>query len=303
MSASVELETPTIAAAPARAIGQSNNSRYLGLTLLLLFLTAAGVQNAIVLTWINVTGGNLSQPGTIYGLALVFAQQGLVALACGFSRQHIAMRTVLFLAAVFVSGDLAGRYDGRPGLQGTWMLAMLAHGCLVLCYVCWMRGSIGLVLVLDDEPPPARPIRWQFRLIRLFAVTTIAAVLLGLFSRLRIDGEQLPDLLFEAAILSIVPVQVGYCVLARARFATLVIVGFATVVALGALLSLALPDGDLLCKLWMTLLQSLMIHAAASIVQQAGYRLEDTGKKVKKPPDQGSGGRFQKLSAGSSSGA
>lgn len=277
MSASAEFDTPRIATAPPRALPQDANSRYIGATLLLLFLTAAGVQNAIVLTWINVTGGNLSQPGTIYGVALVFAQQGLVALACGFSRQHIALRTLLFLATVFLSGDLASRYEGRPGLQGTWMLALLAHGLLVLGFVCWLR-AMGCALVRDEDVPPDRPARWQFRLIRLFAVTTIAAVLAGVFSQLPIDNDQLPHFLFTAAVLSIVPLQVGYCVLARARFTTIVIVGFATVCAVGSLLGLLLPASDLLSMMWLALLQSLMIHAATSIAQQAGYRITDTGK-------------------------
>src|SRR5688572_22453752 len=126
---------------------------YLGLTLTLLFLTAAGVQNAIVLTWINVTGGDLSQPGTIYGLALVFAQQGLVALYCGFSRQHVALRTILFLLAIFASGDLASRYDGRPGMQGTWMLVMLAHGLFVLGGV-WFARFNGLRLAFGEDREP-----------------------------------------------------------------------------------------------------------------------------------------------------
>ena len=138
---------------------------------------------------------------------------------------------------------------------------------------------MGCVLVLEGESASPRSERWQFRLIRLFALTTVAAVLLGVFSRLPIDDDQAPHLLYEAAVLAILPLQVGYCVLARARFATMVIVAFATVVALGALLSLTLPAGDLLSQLWMTMLQSLMIHAAASIAQQAGYRIEETSKK------------------------
>lgn len=274
-SEAVALETPR-----PRAL-EPVHPRYLGLTLLLLFLTAAGVQNAIVLTWINVSGANLSQPGPIYGLALVFAQQGLAALACGFSRHTFAVRALLFLAAVFISGDLASRYDGRPELQGTWMLAMLAHGCFVLAFV-WRMQGLGLWLVRDGEPAADRPTRWQFRLIRLFAITTIAAVLAGVFSWLPVNTTQLPHFLFEAAILGIVPLQVGYCVLASARFSTIVIVGFATVVATGALLGLILPGGDLLNQLWLVLLQSLMIHAAASIVQQAGYRIVECGVASKK---------------------
>jgi hypothetical protein len=280
VSTTTPCESATLEAARPRAL-EPVNARYLGITLLVLFLTAAGVQNAIVLTWINVTGGNLSQPGTIYGLALVFAQQGLAALACGFSRQHFAVRALLFLGAVFISGDLACRYDGRPELQGTWMLAMLAHGGLVLGFACWLR-AMGLTLAREKESAPDRPSRWQFHLIRLFAVTTIAAVLAGVFSQLPINKTRLPHILFEAAILGVVPLQVGYCVLAGGRFSTIVIVGFATVVAVGALLGLALPNGDLLNQLWLTLLQSLMIHAAASIVQQAGYRIVESQPASKK---------------------
>lgn len=279
MSTSTPSEAVALDAARPRAL-EPVDPRYLGLTLLILFLTAAGVQNAIVLTWINVAGGNLSQPGTIYGLALVFAQQGLAALACGFSRQHFAVRAILFLSAVFISGDLASRYDGRPELQGTWMLTMLAQGSLVLGFVCWLR-VMGLVLRREEEPLPDKPSRWQFQLIRLFAVTTIAAILAGVFSQLPINYRQLPHFLFAAAVLSVLPLQICACVLMGSRFSTIVIVGFATVCGLGALLSL-LPGGDLLNQLWMTLLQSLMIHAAASIVQQAGYRLASSGKQCDK---------------------
>ena len=91
-----------------------------------------------------------------------------------------------------------------------------------------------------------------------------------------INNNQLPHFLLTAGVLAIVPLQVGYCVLARARFTTIVIVGFATVCAVGSLLGLLLPASDLLSMLWMTLLQSLMIHAATSIAQQAGYRIEDS---------------------------
>lgn len=254
------------------------NAPYLGLTLTLLFLTAAGVQNAIVLTWINVTGGNLSQPGTIYGLALVFAQQGLVALHCGFSRQHVALRTAIFLTVVLVSGDLACRYDGRPGLLGTWLLAMLAHGLFVLALVWWSR-LVGMQLRQVGEPESvATP--WQFTLLRLFAVMTLAAVLLGVFSYLRIDSEQFAELFIQAVLLGAVPLQVGFSVLMNARFFLLVKISFATVCLVTTILTFLLPSGDLLSILWLTLLQSLMIHAAMSVVQQAGYQLVDTKAKA-----------------------
>jgi hypothetical protein len=253
------------------------NSPYLGLTLTLLFLTAAGVQNAIVLTWINLAGGNHSQPGTIYGLALVFAQQGLVALHCGFSRQHMALRTSLFLAAMFVSGDLASRYTGQPEMRGTWMLAMLGHGLFVLVGV-WYARILGIRLVLRgerdvDETP------WQFTLLRLFAVTTIAAMVLGVYSYLRVDQEQAPHLLIQAVLLAVVPLQVCFCALMSSRFFLLVKISFATVCLATTILTFLIPEADLLTMLWLTLLQSLMVHAAISVVQQAGYRIVERGKK------------------------
>lgn len=265
---------------PARLVPHmQTHSPYLGLTLTLLFLTAAGVQNAIVLTWIHVAGGNLSQPATIYGLALVLAQQGLVALHCGFSRQHIALRTALFLATVFVSGDLAARYDGRPGLQGTWMLAMLAHGLFVLCGVWHARlNGIRLRLGAEREPDDGP---WQFTLLRLFAVMTIAAVLLGLFTYLRLEHDELPHILVQAALLGALPLQICFCVLWNGRFFTIVKVGFATVCVIATILTFLLRDADALSMVWLTLLQSLMLHAALSVVQQAGYRLVEP--TVKEP--------------------
>jgi hypothetical protein len=252
---------------------------YLGLTLTLLFLTAAGVQNAIVLTWINVTGGNLSQPGTIYGLALVFAQQGLVALYCSFSRQHIAWRTAVFLAAMFVSGDLASRYDGRTSMQGTWMLIMLIHGLFVVAGACWAR-IVGLRFQLAEERDPGG-VRWQFTLLRLFAVTTLAAVLLGIFSYLRIDFEHLDPMLLEAVVLGVLTLQVSFCVLMSAKFFTIIKMGFAGVCVATTLLTFTARDLDALSSLWLTLLHSLMTHAAMSIVQQAGYRLVEPEKQTK----------------------
>lgn|GEM_PF-513646 len=269
-----EFLPPSRSVAPIRA-----NSPYLGLTLTLLFLTAAGVQNAIVLTWINVTGGNLSQPGTIYGLALVFAQQGLVALHCGFSRQHVALRTGLFLATMFVSGDLASRYDGRPEMQGTWMLALLAHGLFVHCGV-WHARIIGLRLSLPGETD-ADEAPWQFTLLRLFAAMTISAALLGVFSYLHVDDEQLLHLLTQAALLGALPLQICFCALMNGRFFTLVKVSFATVCLVTTILTFLMPDGELLPMLWLTLLQSLMIHAAISVVQQAGYRIVERPIKAK----------------------
>ncbi|WP_254511663.1 hypothetical protein [Anatilimnocola floriformis] len=255
------------------------NSPYLGLTLTLLFLTAAGVQNAIVLTWINVAGGNQSQPGTIYGLALVFAQQGLVALYCGFSRQHVALRTALFLAAMFISGDLASRYAGHAELQGTWMLAMLAHGLFVLSGV-WYARILGMRLTLTGERD-ADDAPWQFTLLRLFAVTTIAALLMGVFTYLRIDQEQLPHLFVQAILLGALPLQVWFVALMQERFLLLIKISFATICVATTILTFLLPDADLLTMLWLTLLQSLMIHAAVSVIQQAGYRIVVRGEKAK----------------------
>ena len=253
------------------------NSPYLGLTLTLLFLTAAGVQNAIVLTWINIAGGSHSQPGTIYGLALVFAQQGLVALYCGFSRQHLALRTSLFLAATFISGDLACRYMGLPEMRGTWMLAMLGHGMFVLGGV-WYARILGIRLVLggerDEEEAP-----WQFSLFRLFALTTIAAGVLGVYSYLRVDQEQAPHLLVQAVLLAALPLQVCFSALLSQRFFLLVKISFATVCLVTTILTFLIPEADLLTMLWLTLLQSLMIHAAISVVQQAGYRLVERRAK------------------------
>lgn len=268
---------PLAAPGPARS-AEWVNSRYLGLTLTLLFLTAAGVQNAIVLTWINVTGGNSSQPGNIYGLALIFAQTGLVALHCGFSRQHIALRTALFLATVLVSGDLASRYDGRTGLQGTWMIALLAHGLFVLVLTWWLRVN-GCRLVQGGEQPTDSPIRWQFNLLRLFGVTTIAAIVLGVFSRFKVNTELLPHMVYEATILALLPLQVCFCVLKERRFSTMVITGFGTVCGLGVVLGLIVPGNDVLSMLWRTFVQSLMLHAALSIVRQAGYQMVEREKK------------------------
>jgi hypothetical protein len=244
-------------------------ARVLGWTLTILFLTTAGVLNAVVLTWVNVAGGSWPQPATILGLALVFAQQGLVALACGFGRQHFAFRAFLFVAASAFSSIVASRYEGRPDLQGTWLAALLVHssGLLLVSWYLRARGC-ELRLPIQVTPPRSRP--WQFSLAKLFALTTTVAILLAMVIRWQIELRSLPLILFVAFVLGMDLMLISLQLGGRATAAG-VAWGFIGTGLLAVFLGYVMQDT--MTALWLALSHSLLVQSSLGIIRLAGFQL------------------------------
>lgn len=252
------------AAAPARTIGW---------TLTVLFITAAIVCNAIVLTWINVAGGSWPQPATILGMALVFSQQGLVAYACGFGRQHFVFRTLLFVATATLSGMIGSRCIGRSEIQGSWVVMMLVHGVIVLAgaWYCRARGW-RLVLAGEGESAPQSP--WQFSLARLFAITTSAAIILGIVQQLRVEQRLILTMLTPAAILAVCCLICAWLGMTRQPWTRIVFTSFALVWVAAGIMCLNLGRDSFAPTFWLVLFNALFIFSAISIVRMAGYRIE-----------------------------
>jgi hypothetical protein len=250
------------------ASSRSPPARFVGWTLTVLFLTAAGVLNAIALTWLNLVGGSWPQPVTIVGLALVFAQMGLVALACGFTRVSFAFRALMFISTAAFSSFLACRYDGRPDLQGSWLTALLVHGGIIVLFAGYSRAR-GFVMTNGSEPPvSARP--WQFSLAKLFAVTTTVAILVALATRWRIEPLALAVMSVVAMTMALHLISIAALMAERFNSANMIL-SFAVTIILALLLGVQLQD--VVSAFWLLLLQFLFAQAALGIVRIAGYRL------------------------------
>jgi hypothetical protein len=246
--------------------------RFVGWSLTVLFLTAAGVLNAVALTWTNVAASAWPQPAAVLGLALAFAQQGLVTLVCGYSRQSFGFRVLLFLGTTAVSGFAASRYDGRYDAAGTWMIAMAVHGG-VLLWCIWRFRAWGWRLILAGEIQPITASPWQFSLARLMAVVTSAAILLGIVIRLKSDPQILIELVASAAILAAIPGFAAYLMLTRVSATRVMLRAFVIFTIITLLLARPVSATNLLPVFWFVLMQSLIAYAALAIVRLAGYRL------------------------------
>lgn len=261
--------SPELAGSPQRP-----PARFLGWTLTVLFITAAIVCNALVLTWVNVAGTTWSQPPSLLGLSLVFAQQGLVAMVCGFGRQHFLFRTLLFLSSAVIAGVVGGRCEGRSDIPGTWIVMMVCHGLVVLAFV-WCLRIAGWRLRLQGEVDSAAASPWQFSLGRLFALTTSVAIILGIGQRLSIEGHLMGRMMLIAFLLAAVPIPLCFLALSLTRWAWVVLGGFAAVLATGLALELILgpPGPNRFALFYLTLLQGMIVLGSLSIVRLAGYSI------------------------------
>jgi hypothetical protein len=263
------MQSPVSQPVPAKSIGWA---------LTVLFITAAIVTDALTLTWVNIAGGNWPQPATLLGMGLVFAQMGLAAVACGFSRQHFVFRTLLFLVTAVATGMVGSRAAGRAEIQGSWIVMMLFHGSAVLVAVwCFRAQRWRLRLAGEAEREPISP--WQFSLARLFAVTTSAAILLGIVQQLRVEPAFVVEILVVALLLAVLPILISLLILTRCGWFWLIAGGFGATAAVGLLVGSVVrgpPErGPFLA---LVLLQSLFIFAAVGLVRLAGYSVERADK-------------------------
>lgn len=253
---------------------QQPPARFLGWTLTVLFITAAIVFNALVLTWVNVAGASWPQPSSVLGLSLVFAQQGLVAMACGFGRQHFLFRTLLFLSSAVTTGMIGCRCEGQTNIQGSWIVMLVGHGLIVLIFV-WCLRIAGWRLRLRGDVDAATAAPWQFSLGRLFALTTSVAIVLGIGQRLSVEGHLMGRMMLIALLLAGVAIPLCFLVLSLSRWTWIIVGGFAAVLAtgLGLALILGTPGPNLFALFLLTLLQGMIVLGALSMVRLAGYSI------------------------------
>jgi hypothetical protein len=268
-----------IAAAGARAVDEgrkkasSRNATLVAWTLTILFVTATAELVAIVITWLRVAGAEWPQPATIAALSLAFAIQALGALVCGLGRMAIAFRAWVFFLTALVSGYLLSR--GPGGSFGNDLARSCLFGLLVLAG-CWLIRARGWSLALAHETQVKRVSPWQFQLLHMFCVTTLAAVVLGLF---RWYGVQLPQVVRSSWFyfwLSLIPLGAMFGLLSRWRGTWVVMHGFATVLVVFLAVHQSFRPVDLASLSFLLVSFSLTLHAALAIVRLAGYRLIPT---------------------------
>lgn len=251
--------------------------RFIGWTLTVLFITVAFVADALVLTWVNRSVSAWPQPATLLGMSLVFAQMGLVSLACGFGRQHFLFRTLFFLLTAATAGMVGCRCIGRPEFQGPWIVMMLVHGTTVLIGV-WIMRIGGWQLQLTGERRGERVSPWQFSLARLFALTTSAAIVLGIVQRLSVERDSLPQVSLVGTILGGLPIVVGLLMLTRRRLIAVAFFSSCTVAVSTCLFQLQIGPGQTFGAFFVVMLQELLLLAGLAIVRLAGYHLARTGR-------------------------
>ncbi|WP_145083891.1 hypothetical protein [Anatilimnocola aggregata] len=269
------LAETTTAAPTVRVEPRARNAAIIAWTLAVLFVTAAAELNIVTLTWVRVGGREWPQPGWILMIALSFAQTGLVALACGLGRQHLALRAWMFVCTAAITGFYLSR-GGEESRMGTLMVMLFFYGILVLTGT-WLLQLRGWRLVLAHEQQQTRQPPWQFSVANLFATTTCAALLLGILRYVQIEQEELLLDMVVSGILAVIPLGVGYLMLTRQRPA-LVILGIFGVV-LATTFAFVNFTGDYqdyqsaVFAFFLMLFTSLLVFGALVIVRLAGYHL------------------------------
>lgn len=253
-------------------------ARFIGWTLTVLFITAAFVSNALVLTWVNRSVSAWPQPATLLGMSLVFAQMGLVSLACGFGRQHFIFRTLFFLITATTAGMVGSRCIGHPQYQGLWIVMMLAHGTLVLLGA-WAMRIAGWQLQLTSEPQGERVSPWQFSIARLFALTTATAIVLGVVQRLAMERVFLLNVVLAGVTLGGLPIVVGALMLTRRRALNVVFFSSCAIAMTTFLFQMQVGGrSQIVGAFYVVLLQSLLLFSGLAIVRLAGYHLVRTSR-------------------------
>ena len=272
MTSSAEISPATSAATIASVTPpRARNSTIIAWTLALLFVVAAAELNIITITWARLTPSPGLQPTTVLALALGFAESGLLVLVCGLGRQHFAWRAWLFTISAVGPGWFVHR--AIPTNSSGFLIALFfLHATLILVST-WVWQARGWRLVLAHEQSPKHKSRWQFSVANLFAVTTCAAFIFGLFRYLPLTWDEfvspLPIFVCTAAISS----MAAYLVLTCQRFLLVVLGAFATMLAATCLWHAWAGLNDFASGFFLMLLTSLLVLAGLYIARLAGYRL------------------------------